>query len=683
MARFDETVNINPNIGSLGASSGDRVSAALSDFARSRRAAREQRMVQHQQREGSKAFEAGKDPEFKKEGGIESFLIPSIGKSRAAYNSGLRDRYVADVQNDLIENVSALAETHKKDLIGFNDSIESYKKTLSESIDPSAKELIGVRLDGLTSSARTKIQAREIQQNDRDNKESILSSIQNNAEEAARFSREGDAEQSEESLAFTALALQSAVNSGQMSDAEASERMKGYSREVKEQSFRRQVKDMDFEDAVDFVGKMDKSIPKEFTADEITALQSSLLVEVNRKRSVAEFERKQLQKAASERMSQYSSAVSLGIEVPLEEKVQMSNLAKQAGMSEQLNEVNQLASFSLASAQDRSDLIQSARSKGLDGVDMVIKLEKQNTAIDAALDKDAMGFAAQQGQVELEPLGDEDSFQTRAQEAERLTEYYQRPISPFTSAELDGMMGVIEDGTSNDQVGLIASINAMPINARSAAYEAIAGKQALTFAQAGAIASKDPQLSQEILLGQEAIKLKTAKALTLDQTLISAFDDIVQGVYAGEDRASVLRSAISLYASRDSEGVFNSSEFKQAVRDVTGGIGRIQGSYVQLPRGISENDLEEYFGGFTEETIADLGGVMNLTNNEAAMMIRGGIPLSIGDDRYTFLSREGTTLYGSNGKPLVVPYDPLLDINKQQGAVQSMVKRVGESSAVR
>ena len=74
-----------------------------------------------------------------------------------------------------------------------------------------------------------------------------------------------------------------------------------------------------------------------------------------------------------------------------------------------------------------------------------------------------------------------------------------------------------------------------------------------------------------------------------------------------------------------------------------------------MPRGVSDDDFDDFIDELQPETIEGMGGVANYSNDEAIKAIQRGRIRSIGDNQY-MVETDGGTLFGDNGEPFIFGY---------------------------
>ena len=131
-------------------------------------------------------------------------------------------------------------------------------------------------------------------------------------------------------------------------------------------------------------------------------------------------------------------------------------------------------------------------------------------------------------------------------------------------------------------------------------------------------------------------------------------------------------------------------KFADAVDAVSGGIGDVNGYKVELPRGVPVGDFKDFFDDIQPETIADLGGVMGRTDEEAADLVREGRVVTLKDNRYKINVQQDIvghpveTLWKADGSgPLIIAWSDELKASNEAVHIQKLTKQHSERPRIR
>ena len=265
--------------------------------------------------------------------------------------------------------------------------------------------------------------------------------------------------------------------------------------------------------------------------------------------------------------------------------------------------------------------------------------------------------------VELD-LKDSATFDARVKQVEYLSQHYGQPISPLTDDEASMLVHGLEKMSPRDKTQLAKSIGAAP-----AVWKQLDAKNAGLFAMTGAIG--DENIMEAVFRGQEKIKDGLAPTI-MKADYLTAFDDYVDDVYAGKDRKEMLNASMAYYAATTDKDEFNASDFEDAMEAVSGGVGKINGYKVELPRNVDEDDFDDYIDEFTTDMAAEFGTVTGYTSEQVAEAVRKGRIVSNGSNRYYVVDNPSSKAGGSRlmdsetGEEFIISFEPSLYEDQQK-----------------
>jgi hypothetical protein len=304
------------------------------------------------------------------------------------------------------------------------------------------------------------------------------------------------------------------------------------------------------------------------------------------------------------------------------------------------------------SQEDRQAVLSAAQTGQLGDVEEFASALKADQEINKLAREDGYSLGVKQGLIPSTPLdiGNAESFKARLDQAELLTSHYGVEVSPLSDSEAAGLSDTIPDMTPMEKIELATTLQQSP-----SVWGQLDKKNAGQFAMAGA--TGDMPVMSAIFKGQELLKQKLVKSLKQDDYLAN-FNDAVEGVYGPQDRRAILDAVLSHYSSTSSnaiDGIYDNSDFEASLDAVTGGIAKVNGFRLELPRGVSDDDFDDYLDDLQPETIEDMGGIANYSNEGAIEAIQQGRIRSVGSNQYT-VETNGGTLFGNDGKPFIFSY---------------------------
>lgn len=375
-------------------------------------------------------------------------------------------------------------------------------------------------------------------------------------------------------------------------------------------------------------------------------------------------------------------AFDIGMDVTSEEYKIALDSAKRLGTEEveDLMVAKNAAKYMKLPSSARKELLPQVT--GARNSEQVKALQDADARIKSEVNKDGYAFGIKQGLVEpvqldlSDPQSFGDALTQKVKNAEYLSIHYGQDVSPLTEGEADMMTKAIKAMTPQDKTGL-----ALAMGTNIKVWEQLDKKNAGLFAMAGAIG--EPDIMQAIFEGQEKLANGTIKTPSKEEYL-TAFDDKVGNVYKGKDRKNMLDAALAHYYATNEDTLFDADNFEESIEAVSGGIGEVNGSKIELPRGIPEDDFEDYVDEFTPDMVRHFGGVWSMSDDKAAKVIQDAQLVSIGQNRY-LVTVNGMALQKPSGEePFIVSYDqPLVEGQQEAIRSNSTNRAIGGKDAVR
>lgn len=371
-----------------------------------------------------------------------------------------------------------------------------------------------------------------------------------------------------------------------------------------------------------------------------------------------------MKKQAAEYVSDTIKSYENGIPVTEAEYLRAVKATELTGDREQLEVAKAASQYILFPKSDREGLPETL--EGPEQAELRIALEKADEIIQREVEKDGYAFAVKQRLVDDIPLDltQPETVQARLDQADYLSQHYGYPVSPLKEAEADRLVDSLPDMSPQEKTTL-----AMAFGTNKKIWEQLDKKNAGTFAMVGAIG--DEKVMDGVFKGQKLLVDKLIELPEDRATLLQEFDDIVGGIYVGNDRRAMFDASVAYYAALNGpsaeNGFFVDDSFEDAVQAVSGGIAKINGGKVQLPRGVEENTFEDYIDEFSANDVAHFGGVWSMSNEQAAKLIQNARIQSVGDNRY-MVDVDGAVLMTADGqKPFEFSFDPeLLKIQRNK-----------------
>ena len=411
----------------------------------------------------------------------------------------------------------------------------------------------------------------------------------------------------------------------------------------------------------------DKPLPQGYSQADLRSFTVSAQQDLSRKNSRINASAKVATKEAQKQAQDYVVARGLGMPISAQERETVYAGAKGTVLEETLILADEVGDFALQSNATRSAILESAKQGGLVRADAYNAMLRSNSEVNAQARKDGISLYVQQGldeQIDFNPniLADDpatpedelalnqQAFIDREEQAQRASEHYGVKVSPLTAPEANALSNTITQMTPVEKTGLVNLFGSA-----SSVWGQIAENNQGVFAQAAA--SGDLVVQQTIFKGQDLLANKLVPTLSQADGYLTDFNRMVGNVYGPNDKRDTLDAALNYYyGSLDSgEDQYNSSKFKSAVQAVTGGIDKLRGYQTQLPRGVSDYDLDIYFESLGSFELIDQGYNIAPKDLDVAVdAVRNGqIKAIAGQGNYNIYGRDGGVIVNADGTPVV------------------------------
>jgi hypothetical protein len=320
-----------------------------------------------------------------------------------------------------------------------------------------------------------------------------------------------------------------------------------------------------------------------------------------------------------------------------------------------------LGSFSVQDYQARSEEVNLLNDGSFEGYRDSQRLAQQNALVTSKYKADGYTFGIKQGFIQEIPLNSENGFAARGEQARALSIHSGVDVSPVSTAELGILVNEINEGSYQDQMALINSINTMQFG-KEKLYAQIAGKNQNVFAVVGM--SGDESLANDALMGIDKIKNGlVSKPKTSDYQ--STFNDYIGNALGANDSAATLETAIAVYANVYGSENFDAGNFETVLERIVGGVGTKGDRQYLLPKHdglvVSESDFETNMYYFNEAGYESLGGASGYTFGQFKDALSDGELIGVGQNQYYIKDPiTGGVIMSAqdNTKPFVYSYNP-------------------------
>lgn len=208
-------------------------------------------------------------------------------KTAEEYNLGVRDAYILSVDSDNTSEISRIAQEADGNLDNFEEVAGQYRSTVLANVDPVAADSVRQSLDSMISRGRDGVQRLGIDRQIKQDKQAREIASQNYYEEAGRLIRKGDAQGAEENLLKSFAAIDSMVQSGDLSKEAGEEQKIFVQNRVTEEGYRAELVDTFDESgpqsAYDQLEELSKEVPQYFSPEEWDTFINKAQSDLNKK----------------------------------------------------------------------------------------------------------------------------------------------------------------------------------------------------------------------------------------------------------------------------------------------------------------------------------------------------------------------------------------------------------------
>lgn len=595
--------------------------------------------------EGRTAVEEGRATE-KKGGGFSIF--------GNAYDQAAQGSYISSIGLDSKEKLNQLAIDNADDPEAFGKLSQTYLKGVLSSASPEAYDIINEDVTNRINTIGGKLQSDYATKVIKESNDTMTIAKDELGIEASTFARNGDSESAERSKRMAFATIDQLVASGGMKGPAASEAKRNITRDITEQKVSRKFDDIADKDglpaAFSAIEDLRNEIPKGHSPDEWDAYISSAQTELGRKASRLTAMKEKESEESKKAVAQYKKATELGFPVDTAEKARVQKLATTPELKEEFARTNRVASFSVLPAKDRDVIISNSQTGKLIDVEDYSAMIAADEELQTEAEKDGYSLGVKQGLIEDVPFDatDPESLSAKVSQADLLSRHYGVDVSPLSDTEATALSGAIDDMDYKEKTQLALTLSQAP-----SLWGQIASKNQAQFAMAGAIGDTDVMMT--VFKGQDILDAGNLALKLPRNEYMPVFNDLVEDVYGTENKSAMLKSALAYYAASGDQEMFDDGDFKAAIEAVSGGIGEINGHKLELPRGIFEDDFEDFIDNFSTDDIEAMGGVSGYTPKQAQELIQDGRIKSVGSNRYEVIVGN-TKLMNAEGKPFTLSY---------------------------
>ena len=589
--------------------------------------------------QGKKAAESGTIPQEK------TGVIPTIYGE--AFNNAQQSAYIASVDRRAVERLSEIEAEHSHDPEAYTKISESMLGGLMESAPESYKPVLTESINNYISRGKMRVNQNVVKRGEEEAKSELTGAIETYSKEASRSARNGDFDSVDDLISKAEMSSDAMVAGGFWTKEEADQTVTGVRKEVFRQENKRDILETAKTDPVEAqkkLSELEKEVPETYSPDEwervVDDIRTDLSRLIPRKGGSTRESNDWLRKA--------KGSVKNGFQISEADKAKGGALLIGTDKQDEYDRLLKMEQFSLLSSKQRNEILsQTASHDSMEGQQDHIQFQAVHDNLTKMAESDGMTLALKQGRLEPAKIENADMTE-RNQQAEDLSAVYGVTVSPFMDSEIQELVASMSNMAPTDKATL-----AITLGGNEKTYQQLDKKNASMFAMLAARGDED--LANAVFMGEELIKTKQVSipkrsdyAELVDEYLGEAGD-----VYGIEDRATIIKTALNYYASMG-DPEYNENSLEKALEAVTGGIGEINDSKVELPRDVPESLFEDFVDSLQPETILKAGGLLHPFPIEK---VRDARFVSLGDSRYA-LEIGGKRQYNKDRDQFVIEVTP-------------------------
>lgn len=593
-----------------------------------------------------------------------------------AYDQAAQGSYISSIGLDSKEKINQLAIDNVDDPEAFGKLSQEYLKGVLANASPEAYDIINEdvtnRIGTIGGKLQSDYQAKVIGESN----DTMTIAKDELAIEASTFARHGDSAGADRSKKMAFATIDQLVASGGMKGPAASEAKRTITRDITEQKTSRKFDDIADKDglpaAFSAIEDMRNEIPKGHSPDEWDTYISSAQTDLGRKASRLTAMKEKETSEAKDAVTQYKKATELGFPVDPIERARVQALATTPELKAEFARTNRVAAFSVLPAKDRDAIVSNSQTGKLIDLEDYSSMIAADEELQAEAEKDGYSLGVKQGLIEDVPFDatDPESLSAKVSQADILSRHYGVDVSPLSDTEATALSGAIDDMDYKEKTQLALTLSQAP-----SLWGQIASKNQAQFAMAGAIGDTDVMMT--VFKGQDILDAGNLALKLPRDEYMPVFNDLVEDVYGTENKSAMLKSALAYYAASGDQEMFDDGDFKAAIEAVSGGIGKINSFKVELPRGVFEDDFEDFIDNFSTDDIAAMGGVSGYTPEQAQELIQDGRIKSVGSNRYEVIVGNAK-LMNAEGTPFTLSYTAEVQRKKSAWNVATASKEFSE-----
>lgn len=575
------------------------------------------------------------------------------GWGSEVFNRTAVNAYLSEVSMDADAKFLELQETFKDDPAGFTSSAKAYLDATIKGLPADAQIKANEVLTNRISDTEQKINTEFLRQANNKNINTLNDSINVGLRKIANRAREGKLELANSEAEMLELTMDVLAEASPKYASIVNEEKRKLKNKIYEQTELSKIDAISEEQGIPAAMSalddlLKKPVPQGYSQEELRAFEISTQQDLNRQNSRLQATQTVATTEATAKVQNYITARSTGQPIDEQERATVYEIAKGTPLEEKLFLADEIGIFATASLQARNEMLDAARTGGLDRADAYKAMLVANADINRQATKDGYSLGVSQGLIEkIEfDINDPNSYLKREQQAKVLSAHYGVPVSPLNDNEATTLALAVNEMSAQQKTDLANSFNPS-----SNIFAQLDEKGQGLFAMASSIG--DETIMKEIFLGQDIINEGTQGKLPVNYKDI--FNNLIGNSLPANASRQILDGALALEAYN--KKISTQSSFEDSIQRVSGGIKKINNHKVLLPRGINQNTFQDYIDDFTPQNVESFGGIQGHTPEQAARAVSNGRIISLGSNKYAVMigKDKDVTAMIANDNPLLEP----------------------------
>jgi len=578
-----------------------------------------------------------------------------------AYNNARSASYAANAEIDLTTTSGNLAHEFKGDPEGYRKAMSNYYETMqTEAPTPELKGVIGISGRKVTNHAFGQMSIAKDAEVKATQKMEYVQNVDLKIGQAVNAKSKGDLKTYDLIMSSMTEYTKTMSDNNVISEAEVLKIEDTAAYTIEKGVLENTLDDMlatgNMEQAEGLVSKFNEEIPNNLSTSQYENIQSSLNSKYSKQVRLNSVNEVKAQKANKK-------TVKTGIDLYNAGK-QPENAAQLDDLSLTLSEDDQRdykiakeaygvsASFQNLTLSEQETEINKIESKDISNEfeQKVLNQIKSNfNKVKTMAKNDPMSLSIQQGnvpatdalQVGMLPENFIEAIMIRADSANTNKEIYGNNAGfLFTDQEAAQYSQYLEspDTSIADKLAFIEQIESVVPDNASDVYSQLSKKGSPVTSYAGTLVRNgDSQKAEKLLKGVQILKEVPGIVdyETLNWKLAGKVGNAMQFAGAGQ-RKSLYKASAAYYAASAEEngkldGALSMSDVNTVISDLTNGLGEKDGQNYFLPKGKTEDDVEDYLDELNNDRVPEFLG---MTKEQGIATINKGQLISVGEGLY-------------------------------------------------